>query len=256
MSSESNLPTLELNPTEQQDIGFKLKMMGSDKDIGSSKPTIRFVLSEQDTGKGWIFATEKTENGYSVSIPVMKGIISEDKKYGGKLEVILEGRYFPVNEVNINFIEPIKIESTIFTVKKSDSNNTNTKLLEEEKKNVNKSSEEFTIESEIESIIVKDNKNTTSTIREASKQQNNKQEDIEQIIREVEVVTSSKKPKDYSELSKEQKNDVNKLFLEKCSKFGISSKEVKNLMSEGTSYTKKRLTALLAQATKEFIEKL
>jgi hypothetical protein len=258
----NNLPTLELNLSEENEIGFKLKIEGSDKEIGSSKPNIRFLLSEEETGKGWIFSTDKTEDGVSITIPPMKGLISENKNYSGKLEIILAGRYFTPTEVNIDFIEPIKVEAAFSVIKKNGS--TSNKILEEDnstKKVLNASSEpEFSIESEIDSIITKPSNKTNNTSipieTSISTQIPFKTLNEDRDLVNPMDSTESKKPKEYSELSSEQKETVNKLFLEKCNKLGISPKEVKSLMKEGTSYTKKRLTALLAQATKEFINSL
>lgn len=240
------MTTLELNLSEDNEIGFKLKIEGSDKDLGSSKPNIRFVLSEQDTGKGWIFSTDKTDEGVSVTIPSMKGIISEDKKYQGKLEVILAGRYFTPTEIEVQFNEPLKVEAAVAVVTKK--NNTESKLLEEVKDNkVSEKEQELSIESEIDSIIIKD-----------KEIKNTKQNTIpfKSINEEKDLVQANTKPTKYSDLSEKQKEEINVIFVDKCKKYNINSKEVKKLMKEGTSYTKKRLTALFAQATKEYIENL
>lgn len=235
---------LELNLTEDNEIGFKLKIEGSDKDIGSTKPNIRFVLSEEDSGAGWIFNASKTDDGVAVVIPSMKGIISEDKKYNGKLEVILAGRYFTPTEVDVKFNEPLKVEAAVSTVVKKNTE----KLLEDVKpSHKEEESKELSIESEIDSIIIKEKANNSIPFKAIKEEI----EEEPQILKE-----EVKKPKSYQELNENQKALVNDLFLDKCRKLGIETSEVKKLMKEGTSYTKKRLTALLAKSTKEFIDSI
>ena len=242
------MSAIQLDLSDENDIGFTLVMEGSDKEFASVKPNIRFVLTEQETGRGWVFAANKSGNDIAVSIPSMKGHVMEDRKYCGKLEVIMGGRYFTPTEVDVEFIEPLKVEATITTVSKK--NHSKTDLLEESVSIEESSEPTFSIESEINSVIVKKKQQPAIPMKTIS------EEDNKQLVELGSKPVLRKKPQSYAELTKEQKTQVNSVFLDKCQELGINSKEVKKLMSEGTSYTKKRLTALLASSAKEVISKL
>jgi hypothetical protein len=257
MATDKTLPVLELNVSEENEIGFKLRIEGSDKDIGTSKPSVRFVVTETSSGKGWIFSATKTDDGVAINVPVMKGIVTESNKYNGKLEVILGGRYFTPTEVDIEFIEPLKVEaavvSSVSVKKKSDFNiNNNSSNLLEESKAVPEELQELSIESEIDSIIVKESapKQPTPKIQPAPIAKTIVQE---RIVPETTIKPITASKKNYAELNASEKEAVNKLFLEKCSGYNMDAKEVKRLMNEGTSYTKKRLSALLAISVKEYL---
>lgn len=119
---QNNNPKLELNLGEENDIGFSLKIIGS-RDL-ISKPKIRFTITEEKTGRGWIFGAKKNDGSQDntsvhVVIPDMKtcGVL-EGEKYDGKLEVIMGSKFFTPTEVDIEFIEPIKIESALMKKEK------------------------------------------------------------------------------------------------------------------------------------------
>lgn len=266
MGTDRTLPVLELNVSEENEIGFKLRIEGSDKDIGSSKPNVRFVVTETSSGKGWIFSASKTDDGVVINVPVMKGIVTENNKYNGKLEVILGGRYFTPTEVDIEFIEPLKIEAAVVSNVSVRSKNTGSQSILEEAGTTSKlfqqdDAQELSIESEIDSIIVKESapakevaptKTTTINSTKSNPVVTTPTKAPVVIPEKVEQPITHKK-RSYAELSVSEKENVNKLFLEKCSKYNIDSKEVKRLMSEGTSVTKKKLTALLAMSVKEYL---
>jgi hypothetical protein len=251
MTTDKALPILELNVSEENEIGFKLRIEGSDKDIGSSKPNVRFVVTETSSGKGWIFSATKTDDGVAINVPVMKGIVTENNKYNGKLEVILGGRYFTPTEVDIEFVEPLKVEAAVVSsvsVKKKSDNST---FLLEESKSVSEDLQDLSIESEIDSIIVKDS-SVKESVKKIQPSQIAKEVVKEHITPVPQVKPVLSKKSNYSELSSDEKEAVNNLFLEKCSKYNMDAKEVKRLIKEGTSYTKKRLSALLAISMKEY----
>src|SRR5690348_11767675 len=98
----------EINILEESQIEFGLKIEGSESELNSAKPRVRFAITEEKSGKGWFFLTEKnTKNGnFIATIPVLKGLVTENGKYHGKLEIILGNKYFTPTEVDIQFIEP------------------------------------------------------------------------------------------------------------------------------------------------------
>ena len=172
---------LEMNLTEESEIGFKLKIEGSDAELSSNKPKIRFAITESKTGKGWIFNAEKSlsNDGVTITIPSMKGIVSEGADYKGKLEVILGNKYFTPTEVDIMFIDPVKVEASIV-------------------KNTTKQTKQL--------------KEEVATNSEIS---------ISSILEEIISKPVSKSKISYDDFSETEKAAVNKLFVEKCQKLGI-----------------------------------
>lgn len=148
----------EINILEENQIEFGLKIEGSDSEVNSVKPKVRFTITEEKTGKGWFFLTEKNnKNGnFVATIPVLKGVVAEGGKYNGKLEIILGNKYFTPTEVDIQFVEPLKVESVIV------SNN----------KPLNK--KESTDDLLIESVIIQKPKTEYKDLSEANKAEVNK----------------------------------------------------------------------------------
>lgn len=144
----------EINILEENEIEFGLKIEGSDSEINFIKPKVRFAITEEKTGKGWFFVTEKNINNgnFVVKIPVLKNLVSESEKYNGKLEIILGNKYFTPTEVDIKFVEPLKIESVIVGNNKKETPN---ELL-------------------IESVILKKEKTEYKNLSESNKNQINK----------------------------------------------------------------------------------
>jgi len=107
---------LKLNLNEQNELAFKISIEGSTNDIGSTKPNIRFMISESDANSiSLIYPTEKDDEGFvTVNIPD-NDYFTEEKLYEGKLEVILGNHYFTPIEVNIEFIKPLKVEAAVVT---------------------------------------------------------------------------------------------------------------------------------------------
>lgn len=235
------LPKLELNLSEENDIGFSLKIMGTDKDIGASKPKIRFTITEAKTGRGWIFNAEKgdcegDDNGIHVTIPDMKSCgVMEGEKYDGKLEVIMGTRFFTPTEVDIEFIEPLKVEAAITT--KSSSETLKEDKSEPAEPEIVK--EELSVESEIDSVIVK------------KKQPEPVEKPAPVALKEEKIVKSRPQKISYRDLSDKERTVVNKIFVAECKKLGVNNPQ--KYLKEGTSYTKKRLRALIAKATKQVV---
>lgn len=216
-------PKIELNLSEENEIGFKLKIEGSANDIGSSKPKIRFALTEAKTGKGWIFSTEKGEDdAIAVTIPAMKGLVEESHNYSGKLEVILGEHYFTPTEVDIQFVEPLKVEAAIVTTSRKKSSETLIEAVEEEE---TVDAPGLVVESQIDSIIKKP--------------------------------APAPKKLAYNDLTEADKNAINQIFVEKCVKLDPvnfkTKAQILTYMNEGTEFTRTRLKALLGQSTKEYV---
>lgn len=226
-------PKIELNLSEENEIGFKLKIEGSANDIGSSKPKIRFALTEAKSGKGWIFSTEKGDgDAIAVTIPSMKGLVEENHEYSGKLEVILGEHYFTPTEVDVQFVEPLKVEAAIVTTSRKKTSETLTESVEEEV--VEEDPQEalgLVVESQIDSIIKKP------------------------VERKPAPPAPAKLT--YNDLTTKDKNAINKIFVEKCVKLDPvnfkTKAQILTYMNEGTEFTRTRLKTLLGQSTKEYL---
>jgi hypothetical protein len=226
---------LQLNFNEDNEIDFSLKIEGNDPDLGVLKPKIRFTITEAQTGRGWIFGPmKKPENhdrgGIKVVIPDMKGIVNESLAYHGKLEVILGTKYFTPTEVDVLFVEPLKVEAALMgsgVVEREDV------PLEQERTS---NEQDLTVESQIDSIIVKDPA-AGKMLKEAPEKKKKKKQDS--------LV--------YSDLSESEQKAVNEIFLKKCEKLGVDSPQ--KYLKEGTAYTKRRLKALIAASVKEYVKR-
>lgn len=191
----------EINLLEENEIEFGVKIEGTDSELGASKPKVRFTITEEKSGKGWIFITEKNEkNNFVATIPSLKGTVSESENYKGKLEIILGNKYFTPTEVDVKFIEPLKIESVIV--------------------------------------------NNNSSTRKASASNDD-------LLVESIILKKSKPELSYGDLNDLQKEKVNKIFIEKCSRLGIKSPL--KALKEGTEAEKSKLRELINSSVKTYL---
>lgn len=124
--SSQNIPKLELNLNEENELNFSVSFEGSVTDSDMSSPIFRFIMTEviekstEPPKMSWLFPGKKlAENVISVKIPAsLKEGIAVNKKYHGKLEAIMGPLYFAPTEVMLEFKQPFKIEATAITVKK------------------------------------------------------------------------------------------------------------------------------------------
>lgn len=115
---------ITFNPAEESEIRFKIKIEGNIEELDRNQSVVRFALTEQKSGKGWIFNTNKSSDSenndeIAITIPVLKGMVSEGLEYSGKLEVILGNHYFTPTEMDVDFKEPLKVEATVSKITKS-----------------------------------------------------------------------------------------------------------------------------------------
>jgi hypothetical protein len=105
---------IEFKLDEHNDVTFEVDIRGSEK--ATSSPIIRFVCESGDITYG--FKGEYTGNGeVSFEIPPLKGKVEEGRAKG-KLEVILEDKYFVPIEFGIDFVAPTEVVAEIKTKKK------------------------------------------------------------------------------------------------------------------------------------------
>jgi hypothetical protein len=112
-------PKLTLNLNEQNELAFKLSIEGSSEDVDSTQPNIRFLVRENGRDTGWMYGAKKGDDGFVVVNINDSGLFSEDKTYTGKLEVILGNHYFVPTEVELEFIQPLKVEAAVVTANRS-----------------------------------------------------------------------------------------------------------------------------------------
>lgn len=112
-------PKLTLNLNEQNELVFKLSNEGSLGDVDANSPNIRFLVREDGRETGLIYGAKKGENGFVVVNINDSGMFTEGKTYTGKLEVILGNSYFVPTEVELEFIQPLKVEAAVVTVNRS-----------------------------------------------------------------------------------------------------------------------------------------
>jgi hypothetical protein len=176
---------LTLNPAEESEIRFKIKIEGSIDELDSNQSLVRFTLTEEKSGKGWIFNTNKSDESsgaskdeVSITIPTLKGMVAENTDYSGKLEVILGQHYFTPTEMGIEFKEPLKVEASVAKISKTSSVKTQAPeiIKEEDNKKEKESATPFVIKSEVlpvEKKTVKTESHTASPVVEAPKKKDN-----------------------------------------------------------------------------------
>jgi hypothetical protein len=104
-------PKFTLNLNEVNTLGFALTIEGSSSDVDSTSPVFRFVLSERNGEKAWLYPMYRDDDGdIAVSIPTETHFL-ENKTYHGQVEVVLGNHYFVPTTVDIEFIKPLKVEA-------------------------------------------------------------------------------------------------------------------------------------------------
>jgi hypothetical protein len=103
MMSEKEL--LELKIDDNNEIIFKVVVEGTE----SAEPAkTRFVCEGGQTN--FMFKGDLTEEGnVRFVIPPLRGAIKEDKVCNGRIEVLVENRYFVPVEFDVVFVQPVKI---------------------------------------------------------------------------------------------------------------------------------------------------
>jgi len=110
------LPKVELRLNEENELSFKLSIEGTTSDP-KSKPKFRFLITDFGSDKGIVYPCVKEPNDViKVLIPGLRENYNANKKYLGKLEVILGSLYFTPTELLISFKEPLKIKAAPVTV--------------------------------------------------------------------------------------------------------------------------------------------
>lgn len=184
----SPLPKIELRLNEENELSFKMEIQGSTSDASGTKTKYRFTITEFGTDKGWVYPVLKEKNNIvKVNIPALKETFSADKKYFGKLEVIMGNLYFTPTELMVYFKEPLKVKTAAVTsISKNiptnidssndeENENLNDEDLEDNEEPEEESEEEESEEEYVEDVedIEKIEKPTISTFRPPAKHKQN-----------------------------------------------------------------------------------
>jgi len=182
----SPLPKIELRLNEENELSFKMEIQGSTSDASGTKTKYRFTITEFGTDKGWVYPVLKEKNNIvKVNIPALKETFSADKKYFGKLEVIMGNLYFTPTELMVYFKEPLKVKTAVVTsISKNiptnidssndeENENLNDEDLEDNEEPEDESEEEEDSEKEYVEDIEKIEKPTISTFRPPAKHKQN-----------------------------------------------------------------------------------
>lgn len=114
----NSLPKVELKLNEENELSFRLSIEGSDS--LDTKPVFRFVMTEADSDRGWIFpGKSEGDDLVNVRIPSLKETFSPTKKYFGKLEVIVGSHYFNPTEILVEFNTPLSVSAIPVTTSKN-----------------------------------------------------------------------------------------------------------------------------------------
>jgi hypothetical protein len=96
---------------EESEIEFKLSVQGN-TNIPNVKPVFRFIISEADNENSPFsiaLPAYSIADGVKIIIPLLKGVLVENKDYVGNLEIILGNRYFSPANLQIGFFSSLEI---------------------------------------------------------------------------------------------------------------------------------------------------
>lgn len=206
----SPLPKIELRLNEENELSFKMEIQGSTSDASGTKTKYRFTITEFGTDKGWVYPVLKEKNNIvKVNIPALKETFSADKKYFGKLEVIMGNLYFTPTELMVYFKEPLKVKTAAVT---SISKNipTNTDFSDDEENENLEDNEVPEEDSEEEN---------SQEVPEEDSEEEEEEEDVEDIEKLEKPTISTFRPpakhkQNFTSTPKEDKIDLDSYFID------------------------------------------
>lgn len=113
--SNNHTPKFQLKLNEENELDFKLSIEGSVSDQDMAKPVFRFVMTENNSDKGWVFPVRSKYKGsdiFTVKIPALNENVQENSLYSGRLEVIMGNVLMIPTEVMMEFKRPIGVTAT------------------------------------------------------------------------------------------------------------------------------------------------
>lgn len=112
----NHTPKFQLKLNEESEIDFKLSIEGSVSDADMAKPIFRFVMTENNSDRGWIFPVKTKYKGsdiFTVKIPPLNESAKENTPYSGRLEVIMGNLIMVPTEVLLEFKRPFSVKAEI-----------------------------------------------------------------------------------------------------------------------------------------------
>lgn len=145
-------PKFQLKLNEESEIDFKLSIEGSVSDQNMTKPVFRFVMTENNSDRGWVFPVKTKYKGsdiFTVKIPALNESAITDVPYNGRLEVIMGNLIMIPSEVLLEFKRPFHVRAEV----KSDFVETTAKPKNKPKTEEKALKEKDTLEEDIDAVI-------------------------------------------------------------------------------------------------------
>jgi len=112
--SDDSQEKMYLNIEEKNELLFKLKIRGSEKN-----PTVRLVFEDSECSYSIPGTAVEDENGlYRFDIPIMSDKGIKEGSYSSKVEVVVEGRMFSPLNFDTVFQAPVEVQSEGLKVRK------------------------------------------------------------------------------------------------------------------------------------------
>jgi hypothetical protein len=221
MSQEK--PKFTLNLSETNTLGFALTIEGTSTDVDSTNPVFRFVLSERNGEKAWLYPMARDEEGDIVVAIPTENHFQESKTYQGQVEVVLGNHYFVPTTVDIEFIRPLKVEA-VARVK----NNTGADL-QEEAKPIRVSSVTAKTKNKVVKEEIKESKKQPLPVQTPTKQKRN-WEDLSEA--EQKKVMEMLREKKLNELRKSKEQTGKKKPVVENNEHDVIKDHLKNLLTD------------------------
>jgi hypothetical protein len=154
--SNNHTPKFQLKLNEENELDFKLSIEGSVSDQDMAKPVFRFVMTENNSDKGWVFPVRSKYKGsdiFTVKIPALNENVQENSLYSGRLEVIMGNVLMVPTEVMMEFKRPIGVRATPISTPAVASTKTKSPEPHVEEVAEQKQTNNDVIEEEIDAII-------------------------------------------------------------------------------------------------------
>lgn len=154
--SNNHTPKFQLKLNEENELDFKLSIEGSVSDQDMAKPVFRFVMTENNSDKGWVFPVRSKYKGsdiFTVKIPALNENVQENSLYSGRLEVIMGNVLMVPTEVMMEFKRPIGVRATPISTPAVASTKTKSPEPHVEEMAEQKQTNNDVIEEEIDAII-------------------------------------------------------------------------------------------------------
>ncbi len=102
--------SMHVNFGESSELKFMLSIKGSTSDPNISRPNVRFMITENQSGFSVCFPMKSNDDGtVGVTIPDLPHVFREDRTYNAKIEVIVGSKYFVPANMELVFERPMQV---------------------------------------------------------------------------------------------------------------------------------------------------